>query len=110
MAFKTTLILTLTVLTLAACGEKEPSVEEALTKASDAVGELSDSIFNLSEQKIKDLAEVSAQLESAPAKGQALLEEHGWTREEFDRLVDQVRGNESARRIFETAKRAASSR
>ena len=103
-----TLFALLSLLLVAACGEKEASVEESLKKASDSVGELKSAVADFSPEKLELLASISAKLESAPAEAKKMLEEHDWSTEEFQKMVDQVQNNEAAKKIFDAAKKMSS--
>lgn len=102
------------LLTVVACGNQEASVEEGLATAKDAAGEvttkageLSSAVANLSQDKVEEIAKIAAKLESAPAEAMKMLEEHGWTKDEFEKMVSQIQENEASKKIFEAAKKAA---
>jgi hypothetical protein len=59
------------------------------------------------EQKIQDLARIAAKFETAPPEAEQLLRERGWSRADFDRMVEAIRGDEAQNRMFEEAKKLA---
>lgn len=68
---------------------------EGLNKVADA-------------EKIEALGQIAAKFENAPAEAEKMLEEHGWSKEEFDTMVKTIRSNDELNKAFETAKKKAS--
>lgn len=109
------LIASIGLLLVAACDKKDASLDETLSKAKEAVTQASDAadgvksaVANLSQDKIEDLAKIAAKLETAPAEAKKMLEEHDWSMDEFEKMVEQVKANEATKKIFDAAKKLAS--
>lgn len=97
------------------CDKQEESLQDSLNQAKDKAGELrasaedlASSVGDLGQEKIEKIAQIAAKLENAPAEAMKLIEENGWTREEFDTMVKGIRENETTRAIFDKAKELAS--
>jgi HAMP domain-containing protein len=58
--------------------------------------------------KIETLGRIAARFESAPAEAEKMLEEHGWSEEEFQKMVKSIRSDDELNKLFEEAKKKAS--
>lgn len=58
--------------------------------------------------KIETLGRVAAGFENAPAEAEEMLEEQGWSKKEFDKMVETIQSNDEMNKVFEAAKVKAS--
>ncbi len=63
---------------------------------------------DLSTDKIQALGTISAKFESAPTEAQKMLEQHGWSKKEFDKMVEAVRTDDELNKVFEAGRKLAS--
>ncbi len=58
--------------------------------------------------KIENLGRIAAKFETAPDEAEKMLEENGWSKEDFDRMVRDIRSDAELSKVFEEAKKRAS--
>jgi len=58
-------------------------------------------------KKIEKIAQIAAKFEKAPTEAEKMLDESGWSKAEFDRMVEAIRDNEEQKKVFESAKELA---
>lgn len=58
-------------------------------------------------QEVETIAKIAAQFEKVPTEAEKMLNEQGWSRMEFDKMVEDIRADETKKEIFESAKRLA---
>ena len=112
--FQTLVLCATACLALAACDKKPESIDEGVQQVQAAAGDVAasteklvEAVGDLSSDKVKDLAAIAAKFEKAPEEAKKMLEERGWTREQFDAAVKKVKGNDELAKIFDAAKKMA---
>ena len=56
---------------------------------------------------IEALGQIASMFETDVAEAEKMLREKGWSKEEFDQMIDKVRRDEALNRVFEAAKVAS---
>ena len=82
-------------------------VKDAASNLAESAEDLASAVGDLSKEKVEELAKIAAKFENAPEEAQKMLEEHGWSKEEFDKMVSAVKSNDELNKIFEAAKEMA---
>ena len=77
--------------------EKTRYYEEVNTREDD-----------LSTDKVQTLGKIAAAFESAPTEAEKMLEEEGWSKQDYDRMIEAIRGNDELNQSFQAAKKLAS--
>lgn len=97
----------LCLVSLAAC-DGETSLDDALKQVGDAADKVSNFVDNLDTGKVKELAELAAEIEKDPSKATDLLEKAGMSRSDFDKAVKAIQDNPELAKVFAAAKKLAS--
>jgi len=59
-------------------------------------------------RKNRGLGQIAARFETSLGEAEKMLDEHGWSKGKFDKMVRTIRSDEELDRAFEAAKKKAS--
>ncbi len=87
---------------LAGCDKAEEHTK-ALESVKETVGEVQQALGAEDLGMVEKAAAIAAAIQKAPDTAAAVLEQHGLTREQFDGMMEKIKGNEQLKAAFDKA-------